>query len=175
MPAESLSANLRVRGVHRPRRAPEDLRAPVQLDRRTKLGRAAESFRLGLVRHVGGHPSATQAALIAQAVQLQLRLLVMDQSFAERGGQSAHEARQYLAWANCQARLLGRLGLKATAAPATSLADILAATAKPSNAAAPGVGLAPDAAATAGGRAAPGAASAPLAAILAAPDGGSAA
>jgi hypothetical protein len=53
----------------------------------------------------------TQSALIEIAVQLRMRLVVMDAAFAERGEQSAHDARQYLAWANTLARTLSRLGL----------------------------------------------------------------
>ena len=92
------------------RRAPERLTEPVKLDGRTRTARAALAFKGELVQHVGGTPSAVQSAVIEQAVQIKLRLMLMDGAFAERGAQSAHDARQYLAWANSLSRLMRQLG-----------------------------------------------------------------
>jgi hypothetical protein len=129
--AADMPARLAVKGVRRPRRASEDLRVPVKLDTRTKLSRAAEAFRHDPISHVGGKPNAVQTALINQAVQLQMRVLAMDAAFVDNGGQSAHDAKQYLAWANAITRLLGRLGIKGAAEKPPSLAELLGAPASP--------------------------------------------
>ena len=87
------------------------------------------STRAELVAHVGGRPSAVQAALIEQAVQLRLRLAVMDRKFAETGAQTDHDSKTYLAWANSFARLMTRLGLEGAAAqsvPTRSIAQTIA-------------------------------------------------
>jgi hypothetical protein len=91
---------------------PENLRNVVRPDRRTVIGREATAFRATLLRHCGTEPTGPQRALIELAVQLRMRLLAMDLAFVERGEQSAHDCRQYLAWANTLARTLQRLGLQ---------------------------------------------------------------
>ncbi len=98
------------------------------LDQRTREARLIRETRAELVRHLGGNPSATQAAMIEQAVQLRLRLAVMDRKFAEGGEQTLHDSRTYLAWSGSYTRLLARLGLEAAPAPVVSLADRLAAS-----------------------------------------------
>lgn len=98
-----------------------------KLDRRTREARLMAATRAALVAHVGGRPTAVQAALIEQAVQLQLRISTMDRKFAETGQQTEHDSRTYLAWANTYGRLLARLGLDATQPPAPTLAEIMAA------------------------------------------------
>jgi hypothetical protein len=111
--------------------------ALAKLDQRTREARMMRDTRAELTAHVGGHPSATQRALIEQAVQLQLRLAVMDRSFAEAGGtMTAHDSRTYLAWSNSYSRLLRQLGQKAAAERGPSLADYLAtkATVPPASA-----------------------------------------
>lgn len=128
--AEDPSGEVPARPVIRaakPSRPPENLRTTVRLDGRTKAAKAAKRFEADLVAHVGGRPSATQAALIAQGVQLSLRLAAMDDAFAARGEQSAHDGRQYLAWSNALSRLLRSLGTKGTAQKPPNLADYLAA------------------------------------------------
>jgi len=107
------------------RRMPENLRTTVRLDRRTTASKVTETFRAELVAHIGGKPSAVQSALIEQGVQLKLRLFAMDSAFAERGAQSAHDTRTYLAWNNSLTRLLRQLGVKGVAEKAPSLADIM--------------------------------------------------
>jgi hypothetical protein len=91
--------------------------------------RAAAKLRADLTAHCNGRPSATQAAIIAQAAEIKLRLAVMDQDFIRTGRRSAHATRDYLAWANSFTRLLRQLGLKGTAECAPTLADYLAAKA----------------------------------------------
>jgi len=108
------------------RRPPENLRSTVRLDGRTREAKAAKLFEAELVRHVGGSPSATQAALIAQATQIQMRLSAMDEAFAERGDQSAHDSRVYLSWANSLSRLMRQIGLKGGAAKGPSLSEYIA-------------------------------------------------
>ena len=66
-------------------------------------------MRAALTAHCGGKPSATQAAMIAQAGELKLRLAVMDQDFIRTGRRSAHASRDYLAWSNSLVRLLRQL------------------------------------------------------------------
>ena len=101
-----------VRRVIRGRRLPENLRVTVRLDRRTLAGRDAIAFRTALLRHCNDRPSETQKALIELAVQIRMRLVVMDLKFADSGEQSEHDARQYLAWSNSLQRALSRLGLE---------------------------------------------------------------
>ncbi len=101
--------------------------ALANLDGRTKEARLLRDFRADLAAHVGGKPSATQAALIQQAAMLQLHIALMDRKAAEgAGGLSVRDGREYLAWANALSRLLRQLGTKGTAAAPPSLADHLA-------------------------------------------------
>ena len=81
-------------------------------DGRTKEAKLLAAVRRDLVAHVGGRPSATQAAIIEQICQIRLRLNAMDNSFAETGMLSEHDGRQYLAWANSSSRMLRALGTK---------------------------------------------------------------
>jgi|GEM_PF-2552763 len=113
-----------VRRVARGRRLPEDMRVTVRLDRRTRLGRDVQQFRCELLRHIGDRPSAPQRALVELAVQLRARLVSMDQAFAERGNQSGHDTKAYLAWSNSLARALSRIGLKAPPETAPTLASL---------------------------------------------------
>lgn len=115
-----------VRLARHPRRPSENLaEAVAPLDKRTRLGKDIQAFRTELVRHVGGEPSATQAALIELAVQLRLRLASMDARFAECGEMSAHDSRTYLAWSNSLARTVRQLGLKSAAQRGPTLAEYL--------------------------------------------------
>jgi hypothetical protein len=82
-------------------------------------------IRGALIAHVGGQPSATQLALIGRAVQLSLRIALMDQRFAESGGAGELDGKQYLAWSNALNRTLRELGLKAAPQRATSLQDYI--------------------------------------------------
>jgi hypothetical protein len=100
-----------------------------KIDQRTREGRLTRETRAELIAHVGDQPSATQRALIEQLVQIRLRLALMDRKFAETGGQTDHDSRTYLAWANSYARLLRQLGPRGHKAGGASLADYLAAKA----------------------------------------------
>jgi hypothetical protein len=98
-----------------------------KLDQRTKEARLVREMRAELIAHVGGAPSATQRALIDQAVSLKLHIALMDRRAAENGGAMGEAAgRQYLAWANAFSRLLRQLGTKAAAQRPRSLAEHLA-------------------------------------------------
>jgi hypothetical protein len=85
---------------------------------RTKEGAFLRGVRAELVKHVGGKPSATQAALIEAAAQLRLRISLMDRKFGETRIQSEHDSRTYLAWVGSLGRLMQRLdGLQGVPAP----------------------------------------------------------
>ena len=88
--------------------------------------RAAARLRADLIAHCGGHPSATQMAMIDQATELKLRLAVMDQDFIRTSRRSAHASRDYLAWSNSMVRLLRQLGLKGAAEKPPNLQNYLA-------------------------------------------------
>jgi hypothetical protein len=99
----------------------------VKLDGRTREAILIKETRAELLAHVGGHPSATQRALIEQLVQIKLRLAVMDRKFAATGStMTDHDSRTYLAWANSYSRLLRLLGLEGHQASQHSIRDVLA-------------------------------------------------
>jgi hypothetical protein len=76
---------------------------------KTREGAFLRGVRAELVKHVGGHPSATQAALIEAAAQLRLRITLMDRKFSETQTQTDHDTRTYLAWVDSLGRLMTRL------------------------------------------------------------------
>jgi hypothetical protein len=125
-PAPIAATRPLLRRAVRGRRLPENLQTAIRLDRRTIIGREATAFRAALVRHVGASPSETQKAMINLAVQLRMRLLAMDASFTDRGEQSAHDAKQYLAWAASLRRALVALGMEAAPPRPLTTAEILA-------------------------------------------------
>jgi len=96
----------------------------VRLDRRTALGRDVTAFRKALIEHVGAEPSATRRALVEIACQLRARVVSMDLQFAERGEQSVHDSKAYLAWSNSLGRTMRQLGLAAREAAPPSLASL---------------------------------------------------
>jgi len=83
-----------------------------KLDERTVEARMMREVRAGLEKHVGGSPSAAEKLLITQAVQLKLRLAMMDRALAESGAQNDHDSRTYLAHSSALGRTLKLLGLK---------------------------------------------------------------
>ncbi len=101
------------------------------LDGRSRETRLIRQLHAELIRHVGGKPSVTQAAIIDQLVQLRVRIATMDRAFAETGDTTGHDTKTYLAWANSYARLLRHLGLKGVAERPPSLADHLRARSSP--------------------------------------------
>jgi hypothetical protein len=64
--------------------------------------------------------------LIELAVQIRMRLVVMDLKFADSGEQSPRDAKQYLAWSNSLQRALSRLGLEGAKEQTATLADFFA-------------------------------------------------
>jgi hypothetical protein len=90
-----------------------------KLDGRTRESRLMRSLREELVAHVGGEPSAPQIALIERAVQLSLRVAIMDRKFADAGEMTEHDTKTYLAWSGHLARVLRDLGPPASARPPT--------------------------------------------------------
>jgi hypothetical protein len=101
--------------------------ALAKLDQRTKEARLLRETVGDLTRHVGGHPSATQRALIERAAWLTLHVAQLDAKAAATGGMTDHSARQYLAWSNSLTRTLRELGLKGPAERAPTLAEVIAA------------------------------------------------
>jgi hypothetical protein len=100
--------------------------ALAKLDGRTREARLMQQVRKELTEHVGGSPSATQRALIERAVNISVRLAVMDQRFAETKTQTEHDSRTYLAWSNSLTRTMRALGLKGASNRTPTLADYLA-------------------------------------------------
>lgn len=80
-----------------------------------------------LYAHCGGKPSATQRALIERAVNLSIRIAIMDERFAETGQQTELDSRTYLAWSNSLTRTIRSLGLKGATSRTPTLADYIAA------------------------------------------------
>lgn len=97
---------------------------------RTKEGELYRRVVRDLTRHVGGKPSPTEGLLIGRIAWVQVHLAHIDERAMRDGGLSPHATREYLAWANSLAALLGRLGLKA-AARKPSLSDYLAEPPRP--------------------------------------------
>jgi hypothetical protein len=97
-----------------------------KLDGRTQLAKQAKRLRQDLTQHVGGNPSATQRALIDQAVRLSMRIDIMDRKTLEGLDQGEGDDRRYLAWSNSFSRLMRQLGQKGAPPPAISLAAHLA-------------------------------------------------
>jgi hypothetical protein len=104
---------------------------------KTREGALLRGIRAELVKHVGGHPSATQAVLIEAAAQLRVRISLMDRKFSETHVQTDHDTRVYLAWVGSLGRLMTRLdGLKGTAKRETTLQDYLVTRPTPTSGAA---------------------------------------
>lgn len=96
-----------------------------KLDGRTKEAKLVHETRSTLLAHLGGQPSAVQAMLIERAVQLTIRIAMMDRKFAETGEQTEHDSRTYLAHSSCLSRSLRHLGLKGVEAKAPSLHELM--------------------------------------------------
>ena len=100
-----------------------------KLDGRTREAALMRRTRGELTAHVGGQPSATQRALIERAVNLTVRLALMDAKFAAGTGQSDHDSRTYLSWSNALTKTLRQLGLQPAAKRPISLQEHLAGAA----------------------------------------------
>ena len=100
------------------RLAPFSRKPPLgKIDLRTRAARLMKAVRAELVAHVGGSPSAPQAAIIEQLVQLKLRLATLDRRFTESGDLTPENAQTYLALSDSHARLLEQLGQGAHGQP----------------------------------------------------------
>jgi hypothetical protein len=96
------------------------------LDGRSAERRFMKRSRAALIAHVGGRPSPTQSALIDQAVNLALRIRLMDLQFLRDGEMSEHASRTYLAWSNSYTRTLRQLGLKGASSAPPKLSEYMA-------------------------------------------------
>ena len=83
---------------------------------RTKEGELYRATVRQLTAHVGGHPSAAEALMIGRIAWVQVHMAHIDERAMKDGGLSPHAAREYLAWSNSMAKLIGRLGMKAAPA-----------------------------------------------------------
>ena len=91
---------------------------------RSREGRFITAYEAMLIEHVGGAPTIVQRALISRAARLALHLELMDEkSLADGRAFTIHDHHYYLSWSNGLARLLGRIGIQAAAAPPPSLRD----------------------------------------------------
>jgi hypothetical protein len=98
-----------------------------KLDRRTKEARLLRETIAALTAHVGGRPSATQAALIRRCAWLTLRVALLDEKMLQAGEMGERDSKTYLAWSNSLARTLRDLGLKGVAERPPTLAEVIAA------------------------------------------------
>jgi len=96
------------------------------IDGRRAEARRMKAIRRELVAHLGGTASVTQNMLIGRIAVLMLRVELMDKKALEIGGQTDHDARQYLAWSNTISKMLRHLGLKGVPPREKTLADHLA-------------------------------------------------
>lgn len=104
----------------------------VKLDGRRREARLMQNVREELTAQVGGHPTATQRALIERAAMLTLHVSLMDAKVLEpdAGPLSERDGRQYLAWSNALARILRDLGTgKKAPPPKATLQSYLAGSA----------------------------------------------
>ncbi len=104
----------------------------VPVDGRTRQGRHLAKLRAEFTAHLGGTLSATQRVLIERAINLVLRVDLMDAKAHRDGGMTPHDARTYLAWCNSLRLIMRELGLDRTAspqAPGTALRDHIASKA----------------------------------------------
>jgi hypothetical protein len=102
------------------------------VDGRSALGLHLRKFESGLVQHCGGAPGVPVAALIDQAVGIELQLVLLEQ----KGIETDHDRRCYGALLNAKRLTLREIGLRPAAlSPAPdpfahqgrTLADLVAA------------------------------------------------
>lgn len=98
-----------------------------KLDRRTRESALLSRTRSELTAHVGGKPSATQAALIERAAWLTLHVALLDAKIVDASGPTDHDSRTYLAWSNSLTRTLAALGLQAVTAKPKTMSELLQA------------------------------------------------
>jgi hypothetical protein len=79
-----------------------------------------------LRQHVGGKPNHAEQLLIGRIAWLQVHLAHIDERAMQDGGLSPHAVREYLAWSNSLAKLIGRLGLEAKGPRQPTIREVLA-------------------------------------------------
>jgi hypothetical protein len=110
----------------RPRRDAARLPLRWAAKSRTREGELYRRVVRDLRQHLGNDPTAAEELLISRIAWLQVHLAHIDERAMKDGGLSPHATREYLAWANCIARMLAVLGLKGAASPEPrSIADLL--------------------------------------------------
>ena len=82
-----------------------------RVDTRTREGRLLRDLRAELTAHVGGSPSVTQRLLIEQALELKLRIELMNQKTAGELP-TLHDRNYYISWTHALTRTLAALGLE---------------------------------------------------------------
>jgi hypothetical protein len=103
-----------------------DRHSLAKIDGRTKIAKLIRSTHAALVAHVGGHPSATQRALIERVVWLTVKCALIDAKIAS-GTDTEFDGKSYLAWSNALRRALRDLGMEPAAARSLTLAEVLKA------------------------------------------------
>src|SRR5215469_6715056 len=98
-----------------------------KIDGRTKLAKLMRETRTALIAHVGGHPSATQRALIERVVWLTVKCCQIDAKIVA-GTDTEYDGKSYLAWSNALRRALRDLRFEPVVAKAPTLADVLGAS-----------------------------------------------
>jgi len=98
-----------------------------KLDGRTKTARMLTATRRGLLEHIGGKASVTQAGMIDRAAWLTLRLAQYDARTAKGETLTREETACYASLSSSLARILDRLGTQPAPPPKPkTLADHLA-------------------------------------------------
>jgi hypothetical protein len=98
----------------------------LKLDQRTKGAALIKRIRDDLCAHVGGQPSVAQRMIIDRLAVVTLRLSLFDQKLASDQPVTDHDSRVYASLHNSYRLLIRELGLRATPAPQSTLADIVA-------------------------------------------------
>jgi len=96
------------------------------IDGRSKEARFKKTMRASLAAHVGNKPSAVQSALIELAIDTAFQIELMKRHRDASGALTAHDHRQFLAWANTLSRTLRQLGMEGAAESGPDLAEYLA-------------------------------------------------
>ncbi len=100
------------------------------MDKRTWQAKLLAKTRAELTAHVGGKPSAAQAALIDRCAWLTLYLAMLQHRTAEGVAMNDHDARVYLSWSNALTKTLARIGLQGPEAAPKTLQDHIAERAR---------------------------------------------
>jgi hypothetical protein len=107
---------LRRKHRYQPEKLPPGMRTAIEIDRRTIVGNELHKFRGDLVEELGGADflSPLQRQQLELCCQLKLRCLIMDQNFADSGGEvGPDQSRSYLGYSITLGRILRFLQLDA--------------------------------------------------------------